>query len=183
MKVIDEWKPIKDFENYYINRNGEIKSTRAFKGTKTIILKSSLNNKGYKTITMIKNNKIYTKTIHRLLMETFIPNPHNYKCINHKDGNKLNNSLDNLEWCDYGHNEKEAYRLGLKKPVWKDKKDNQHPNSKKVNQYDLEGNLIKKWNCISTIEKELGISVTSICNCCSGRSKKAGNFIWRYVNE
>ena len=116
-------------------------------------------------------------------METFKPNIDNLPCINHIDGNILNNSLDNLEWCTYGHNEKEAYRLGLKKPVWKDKKDNQHPNSKKVNQYDLEGNLIKKWNCISTIEKELGISVTSICNCCSGRSKKAGNFIWRYVNE
>lgn len=182
MKVI-EWKPIKDFEGYFINVDGQIKSKRSFKGTKEIILKGSKNQQGYKTISMIKNGKVYTKTLHRLLMETFKPNINNLPCINHIDGNILNNSLDNLEWCTYGHNEKEAYKLGLKKPAWKGKTDIQHPNSKKVNQYDLDDNLIKKWNCISTIEKELGISVTSICNCCSGRSKKAGNFIWRYANE
>lgn len=183
MKIIDEWKSIKDFCGYYINHNGEIKSTNAFKGTKEIILKGSVSNKGYKIVNLMNCGKVYSRTIHKLLAQAFIPNPNNLPCINHKDGNKLNNSLDNLEWCDYGYNEKEAYRLKLKKPAWKGKKDIQHPNSKKINQYDLEGNLIKKWNCISTIEKELGISITSICNCCSGRSKKAGNFIWRYANE
>lgn len=175
MKVIDEWKPIKDFENYYINRNGEIKSTRAFKGTKVIILKGSLNNKGYKTITMIKNGKVYNKTIHRLLMETFIPNPHNYKCINHKDGNKLNNSLDNLEWCDYGHNEKEAYRLKLKEPRLK---------PRKIKQLDKHsGELIRIWNSSYSPYYELGYSASNINMCCNGKRKTANGYIWRFVDE
>lgn len=182
MKIID-WKPIKGFDGYFINELGEVKSTRSFKGTQERILKSSKNQQGYITYNLMRCGKVFRKPLHRLLMETFKPNKDNLPCINHIDGNILNNSLDNLEWCTYSHNNSEAYRLGLKKPAWKGKTDIQHPNSKKVNQYDLEGNLIKKWNCISTIEKELGISITSICNCCSGRSKKAGNFIWRYVNE
>jgi hypothetical protein len=182
MKIID-WRPIKGFDGYFINELGEVKSTRSFKGTQERILKSSKNQQSYITYNLMRSGKVFRKPLHRLLMETFKPNKDNLPCINHIDGNILNNSLDNLEWCTYGHNEKEAYRLGLKKPAWKDKTDIQHPNSKKVNQYDLDGNLIKKWNCISTIEKELGISITSICNCCSGRSKKAGNFIWRYENE
>ncbi len=182
MKVI-EWKPIKDFEGYFINVDGQVKSKRSFKGTKEIILKPSKNQQGYITYNLMKNGKVYRKPLHRLLMETFIPNINNLPCINHIDGNILNNSLDNLEWCSYSHNNKEAYRLGLKKPAWLGKFDKNHPNSKKVNQYDLNNNFIKQWNCISSIEKELGISITSIINCCSGRSKSAGKYKWRYENE
>ena len=65
--------------------------------------------------------KVYLKTIHRLLMETYKPNKNNFPCINHIDGNILNNSLDNLEWCTYSHNNSEAYRLGLKNLLGKAK--------------------------------------------------------------
>ena len=182
MKIID-WKPIKGFNGYFINELGEIKSTRSFKGTQESILKQHKNQQGYLVVNLMKDGKIYLKPIHRLLMETYKPNKKNLPCINHIDGNILNNLLDNLEWCTYGHNEKEAYRLGLKKPAWQNKKDKYHPCSKKVNQYKLNGDFIKQWNCISTVNKELGILVTSICNCCNGRSKKAGNYIWRYADE
>lgn len=182
MKII-EWKSIKGFDGYFINQLGEIKSIRSFKGKRKIILKPQKNQQGYITYNLMRNGKVYRKTLHRLLMETFVPNKNKLPCINHIDGNILNNSLDNLEWCTFGHNEKEAYRLKLKKPAWQNKKDIKHPCSKKVNQYTLNKNFIKQWDCISTASKELNILVTSICNCCSGRSKKAGNYIWRYANE
>ncbi len=178
-----EWKPIKGFEGYFINELGEVKSTRTYKGTKERILTPSKNQQGYITYNLMRFGRVYRRTLHRLLMENFKRNPNNLPCINHIDGDILNNSLDNLEWCTYSHNNKEAYRLGLKKPAWSGKVDKEHPNSKCVNQYSLDGTFIKKWDCISTIEKQLGISVTSICNCCSGRSKRAGKYIWRYVNE
>ena len=113
MKII-EWKPIKGFDGYFINELGEVKSTRTYKGTKEKILKSHKNQQGYLVYTLMRFGKPYLKPLHRLLMETFKPNKEKLPCINHIDGNILNNSLDNLEWCTYGHNEKEAYRLGLK---------------------------------------------------------------------
>lgn len=173
MKVI-EWKPVKNFNGYFINKLGQVKSVRSFKGTKETILKGSKNQQGYRTISMIKDGKVYTKTLHRLLMETFIPNKNNLPCINHIDGNILNNSLDNLEWCTYGHNEKEAYRLGLKKPRLE---------SKAILQIDKKtGNVIKEWEN-SYKPKILGYSPSNINMCCNGKRKSANGFIWRYANE
>lgn len=173
MKVI-EWKPVKNFNGYFINKLGQVKSVRSFKGTKETILKGSKNQQGYRTISMIKDGKVYTKTLHRLLMETFKPNKDNLPCINHIDGNILNNSLDNLEWCTYGHNEKEAYRLGLKKPRLE---------SKTILQIDKKtGNVIKEWKN-SYKPKILGYSPSNINMCCNGKRKSANGFIWRYVNE
>ena len=62
-----------------------------------------------------KEGKIKAKKIHRLVAKTFIPNPNNYPVVNHINGNKLDNRIDNLEWCTISHNNKEAYRLGLRK--------------------------------------------------------------------
>lgn len=172
MKII-EWKPIKDFEGYFINELGQVKSIRRYKGSKEIILKGSKNQQGYKTISMIKNGKVYTKTLHRLLMETFKPNEDNLPCINHIDGNILNNSLENLEWCTYGHNEKEAYRLGLKKP---------RINRKKVMKLDKNNNIIKIYESLNSV-KEDNYSVGNIGEVCNGNRKTAYGYIWRYVNE
>ena len=174
MKVIEEWKPIKGFEGYYISNLGRVKSTRSFKGTKETILKGSFNQQGYKVITMMKDNKAYTKTLHRLLAIAFIPNLNNYCCINHKDGNKLNNNLNNLEWCSYSYNNTEAYRIGLKHSRIK---------PKKVKQYDKNNNLINIWNSVNEAGRQLSISDGNICECCNGNRRTAGNFIWRYVNE
>lgn len=173
MKVI-EWKPLNNFEGYFINELGEVKSTRSFKGTKEKILKGSYNQQGYKTYSFIKDGKIYTKTLHRLLMETFIPNPNNLPCINHIDGNILNNSLDNLEWCTYGHNEKEAYRLGLKQSRIK---------SKKVVQLNKDYEIENFFDSLQQIEKTLGFSSGNIAQVCNKKRKSAYGYIWRYADE
>lgn len=69
---------------------------------------------GYKTVTIRIDSKTKVCSIHRLVAKTFLPNPNNYKCVNHIDGNKENNAVNNLEWCNYSHNMKHAYRNGLR---------------------------------------------------------------------
>ena len=127
------------------------------------------------------NNK-YTKknkTIHRLVAEAFIPNPNNYPQITHIDGNKLNNKVDNLEWCTNEYNMKEAWRLGLRDHIYK--KGREHCRSVKVNQYDLQGNFIKTWYCVRDIERELGFDNRNICSCCRGKRPTAYKYKWKYV--
>jgi len=83
-----------------------------YKG-KDIFLKAS--NKTYKCFALTKNGKTKYFQLHRLLAKAFIPNPENKPCINHKDGNKYNNYLYNLEWCTYSENIIHAYKNGLMK--------------------------------------------------------------------
>lgn len=108
------WKDINDYESVYqINQNGDVKSLkRKSSGTFTSIdkiIRKDLNKKGYYTYRLCKNNKSKRKLLHRLLAEAFIPNPNNYPCVNHIDGNPLNNNLNNLEWCTYSYNTIHGY--------------------------------------------------------------------------
>ena len=106
------FKRIKGYENYAINLQGEILSIsrKMWNGhkywqSKNRMLKPTVAKNGYLVVGFSvgprNNHNSKTKYIHRLLALTFISNPQNKKCINHKDGNKLNNSLENLEWCNY----------------------------------------------------------------------------------
>ena len=96
--------------DYFICKNGDVISHKFYRARKLV---SSDDTHGYLKVTLSTNGKRVIKKIHRLLAIAFIPNPKNYKCINHKDGNKRNNSLDNLEWCTYGHNMRHAFRNKL----------------------------------------------------------------------
>lgn len=79
------------------------------------ILKQRKNMKGYYYVNLSKNGKVKNTRVHRIVAQAFIPNHNNLLLINHIDGDKENNCVDNLEWCDYSHNIKEAYRIGLRK--------------------------------------------------------------------
>lgn len=72
------------------------------------------NGHGYKQVQIMRNNKRYTKYVHRLVAECFIENPNNEPEVNHKDGNKANNKVENLEWCTRSENQKHSYRIGLR---------------------------------------------------------------------
>lgn len=125
MSEIEVWKDIKNFPNYQVSNYGKIKSKEritnvGIKNIKQIkrkekILKPLKITKGYLGIRLY-NEKVKGKTfkIHRLVAETFIPNPNNYKQINHIDGNKENNCVENLEWCDRSYNIRHALEIGLK---------------------------------------------------------------------
>ena len=121
MKSNEIWKPIKDFEGLYeVSNLGRVKSLSRLKHPncgryylKEKILKIWKNPNGYYATCLSKNGN-HTKTIHRLVAETFIPNQNNYPCVNHKDEDKSNNCVDNLEWCTRSENMKHAYGHGLK---------------------------------------------------------------------
>lgn len=106
------WKDIPDYKNLYqISNFGRVKSLERLiyrkNGNyivKEKILKNKTNTKGYLSISMCKNGKVKYVMIHRLVAQAFIPNPNNFPCINHKDENKQNNCVENLEWCTYSYN-------------------------------------------------------------------------------
>ena len=109
---------ISEFIGFYkISKSGDIVSvsrngTAGFEKT----IKPVIGTNGYLKVSLRCNGKRYTRNIHRLLAQTFIPNNENLPCVNHIDGNKTNNSLDNLEWVSYSRNIQHAYDNFLTKP-------------------------------------------------------------------
>lgn len=113
---MNSFKPMLGFEGVIeISGNGEIKSL-ARNGRPERILKQSVESNGYLKVSFRVCGKSYTKNVHRLLAENFITNQENHPCVNHIDGNKLNNDLSNLEWCSYSTNAKHAFDNGLTNP-------------------------------------------------------------------
>lgn len=103
------WKET-NISGYFISNLGRLK------GRSGKIMKLRINKNGYYTISLKpngKNEKAKTRRIHQFVAEAFIPNPNNYSCINHIDGNKLNNKVDNLEWCTPKYNTIHAYKNNL----------------------------------------------------------------------
>lgn len=110
------WKDIEGYEGIYqVSNLGRVRSLN-YRNKKSIhILKESTNKKGYKVINLIfGRRKMYL--MHRLVAEAFIPNPNNLLQVNHIDGDKTNNNINNLEWCDSTYNSIHAYKIGLHKP-------------------------------------------------------------------
>lgn len=109
-----KWKEIEQYEGkYLISDTGLVKSLLK---NKEIILLSSLNTFGYPKVGLFKDGKYKTIPIHRLVAQYFIPNPNNLKTVNHKDGNKLNNNVENLEWMSQKDNTIHSWKKGLSKP-------------------------------------------------------------------
>lgn len=172
------WKDIPEYEGLYqVSNYGNVKSlsktiirSNGYKQTfKERKLKPRLSKNGYLTVMLFKNKEGKTKAIHKLVAKTFILNNKNKRCVNHKDENKLNNCVDNLEWCSYKYNNNYGTKNESKKV--------------KVNQYDLEDNFIKTWDCISRVEKQLKINHRNICLCCKNKRKSAGGYKWKYYEE
>ena len=109
------WKDIENYENYQISNYGRIKSKNYKRQGYEKILKQNINGRGYYYVLLSKKNKYKNLLIHREVAKAFIDNKNNYTDINHKDGNKLNNNVDNLEWCSRSYNLKHAFKNGLKK--------------------------------------------------------------------
>ena len=102
------FKIIPNYENYEINECGVIRIVKTKK-----IKKQRIGKDNYYKINLYKDGKSKTFRVHRLVAELFIPNPNNYPIVNHIDGNKLNNHINNLEWCTYSENTKHAYDRNL----------------------------------------------------------------------
>jgi hypothetical protein len=174
------WRDIEGYEGLYqVSNMGRVKSLErnVVKGKGGLykieekILKSGKHSGGYLYVCLYNEGKIKYYTIHRLVANAFIPNPNNFPQVNHKDEDKTNNRVENLEWCDrkyncnYGtHNERMA-----------------KSRSKPVLQFTKEGYFIKKWESAKEVERELGISNSNITACCKGKIKTAYGFVWMYA--
>lgn len=161
------WKPIKNYEGLYeISNYGRIKN----KNNNIIAI---WNNKHYYYVTLHKNKNKENFLLHRLVAEHFIDNPNNYPCINHKNEVKTDNRVENLEWCTPKYNSNYGT---IKERISK-------KNSKKVKQYNLNHQLLKIYNSQLEASQYTKICNVAISNCCLGKSKTAGGYIWRYDNE
>lgn len=114
--------------------------------------------------------------VHRIVAEHFIENPENKKEVNHKDWNKRNNNVENLEWVTSSENRKHAYNTWLlKKKFWKE-----NHISKKIIQKDLWWNIINVFDTIKEASISLWLSQWNICSCCRWYRKQTWNFIFSY---
>lgn len=135
------WKDIKGYEgSYQVSNLGRIKSLErdvicnnngATRKVKEKILHPSMSSKGYMHIKLGIGGIKCTKRVHRLVAEAFIPNPNKYPVINHKDCNRTNNCIDNLEWCTYQYNVQYTFKMGYKDSLeTRMKKSNSHKGMK-----------------------------------------------------
>lgn len=181
------WKDIPNYEGIYqASSYGRIKSCARvihYKNGKIIHRKERFLSliKGfgqYLTVGLVKSNHHITYNVPYLIAITFIENPNSLPCVNHKDENKYNNKVDNFEWCTYSYNTK--YNNGMRKRIDTRNLKNTHGREKKVYQYDFQGNLIKIWVSVSSVEKGLGFKKTNISSCCLNKKNKAYGYKWSY---
>lgn len=164
----ETWKVI------HLNTNYEVSNLGRVRNKKGLLLKPQKTEKGYLRVDLSKDGKTKHYKVHRLVASAFIPNKNNLPQINHKDENKQNNRVDNLEWCTHKENTQHAFKTGLY-----DNKLNMI--RKPVVQYDLKFNKIKVWSCAEEVKNKLNIG--HIASVCKGERKTAGGYIWRYLDD
>lgn len=168
------WKDIAGYEGLYqVSNTGKVRS---------FIRKSELQSpwhlikphitRGYAFIALYTNKVKRSKNflLHRLVAQAFIPNPNNYPEINHKDENKLNNAVDNLEWCTRSYNMcygTARFRQGISA-------------SAQVEQLTIENIPIAHYCSVPIAAKINGIDASSIHKCCNNKRESAGGYKWRY---
>lgn len=177
------WKDVVGYEGrYQVSNMGKIRSVHYHRGQSIKERAQRKDKDGYLCIGLYKNNGGIFKKSHRLVAEAFIPNPDNKPEINHKNGIKTDNRVENLEWVTSSENKKHAFRVLKRKisgsyAVHPKGKDN--PNSKPVLQIK-NGNVIAKFDTIINAAKESGAHRSAISKVCNGKRKQAGGFSWRY---
>lgn len=199
---IELWKWIPGYEGYYmVSTHGRVKSVDRYvngkNGSKCLmkgkILKPGTDKDGYKTVHLSKNGKDKTYFAHRLVALTFIPNPNNWLQVNHKDEDKTNNHVSNLEWCtleyniNYGtRNKKQSESMKGRTFTEQHKKKlseaKKGENGKPILMFTLKGEFIKRFDCIAEANEFLGKDrrKTNIILCASGINKTAYGYIWKY---
>lgn len=183
------WKIIQDYPNYEVSNMGRVRSVdrvsfrngkeSALKGK---MLKPSITNGYYRVVIYGGSRNIKRQVfVHRLVAENFLDNPNNLPFINHKDENKLNNNVNNLEFCTakYNSNYGTSIERRVKNQNWDSIADKQ---SKPVIQMTPDG-LVVNWFKSTMEAQRKGYNSSAISKCCNGHLKTYKGFIWRYENQ
>lgn len=182
------WKDIVTFEGkYQVSNTGKVRSIDRVDKTgrkrEGIELKQYKDSTGYYRVALwyTKHSKKDIR-VHSLVINAFIPdNPENKRVVNHKDGNKLNNNLTNLERATDSENHLHAYRMGLKVPSHTGKFGKLHHNSKPINQYSLDGVLLNEYEGLMDADRKTGLNFRNISLCAKGKRNSCGGYLWKYV--
>ena len=175
----EQWKVIKDYPMYEVSNLGRVRSNNNPKNPK--ILKQSTSKRGYKTVALVKeknSNKAYTKQVHRLVAEAFIPNPDGKPFIDHIDTNPSNNVPENLRWVTTEENSNNPL---TKARVTQRNRERAIERSQMVLVYDKDYNLLSAFTSTADAARKLDYSQGNIVNCCLGSLPHYHNLYFSYT--
>lgn len=184
------WKDIKGYEGkYMVSNQGRVMSLGRdvmfgghLRHIEPKILKPNKYPIGYLYVIFFPNNKAKIKKIHRLVAEAFIPNPENKPCVNHINGRKDDNRVENLEWCSYSENTQHSmYVLGHDHVyrINKGKFGKDNPNSKIILQIK-NGFVIAEFYGAAEAQRKTGVDASGIIKCCKNKQQNTGGYQWKY---
>lgn len=167
----EEWRDLPP--NLKLSRY-QVSSLGRFRKVDGEITTGTLTKDGYCTVNIVRDDTIgknSTARLHRLVAQTFIPNPDNKPSVDHIDRVRSNNSVSNLHWCSQSENLKHAHTSGLNKTV----------NDRVVDQLHRETlEVIATFPSIAEASRKTGVHKGGICNTCNGKAQQSGGFKWRY---
>ena len=174
MEEKEIWKDITGYEGYYMVSNmGNVKSLNYRHTGKEGILKAGKDKDSYLQVNLWKDGKMKTYKVHQLVAQAFLSNPQGYKELNHRDEDKTNNCVENLEWCTSQYNK----NYGTRNNRVAEKL------SKPVIAIDKITGLIVEFPSAHEAERKLGINNGNIIRCCQGKLNSCGGFYWMFVND
>ena len=188
----EEWRDVVGYEGLYqVSNLGRVKSLSrriVYKDGREYnypskVMKNQKVSTGYRSVTLYRVNGKKQYYVHRLVAETFIPNPNNLIDVNHKDGCKTNNILSNLEWCSRSDNQKHAYKNGLN---WVHMDEAIKERSRPVIQFTPDGKLVAEYSSTMEASRITNYNQSRIATYCRGENKRFltyKGYIWRYKNE
>ena len=165
--MIEEWRECQEFPAYEVSNTGKVRNQFTLHE-----LAGCNDSHGYPSFWPKKDGRRYCRRIHRCVAQAFLPNPDALPEVNHIDGNKANNRLDNLEWVTSSENKYHAYHTGLRT------KSSDRPVLQIQN-----GRVIARHRSLTQAARDTGVGLSNISMAVNGYTKTAGGFQWKYVKE